>query len=152
MNRPITTTQKTHNYHTSLIISSQCNNNYNTIKLSRSITSSNPSTPTPSSNYTPSQNPTPSSTPSSSTTRAYRTCKRKFPNTLFPSNPGTSTSFVNHPLHTNIKEFLQKCHPFFPQYTYFHSDPNDEKHNYVNEHVLYPTLSWTSNYHFTNLL
>ena len=42
--------------------------------------------------------------------------------------------------------------PFFPQYTYFNSDPNDDKPNYVNEHVLYPTLSWTSNYHFTNPL
>ena len=72
-------------------------------QLSRSISSSNPSNPTPSSNYTPSQNPTSSSTPSSSTTRAYRTFKSKFSNTPFPSNPGTSTSVVNHPLHTNIK-------------------------------------------------
>ena len=77
-------------------------------QLSRSITSTNPSTPTPSSNYTPSPNPTSSSTPSSSTTRAYRTFKRKFPNTPFPSNPGTSTSVVNHPLHTKNKEFLHK--------------------------------------------
>ena len=61
---------------------------------SQSIISSNPSTPTTSSHYTPSQNPTPSSTPSSSTTRAYRTFKRKFPNNPFPSNPGTSTTFV----------------------------------------------------------
>ena len=77
-------------------------------QLPRSITSSfNPSTPTPSSNYTPSQNPTSSSTPSSSTNRAYRTFKRKFQNTPFPSNRGTSTTFVNHPLHTNTKQFLQ---------------------------------------------
>ena len=40
----------------------------------------------------------------------------------------------------------------FPQYTYFDSDPNDEHPNYVNEHVLYPKLSWTSLYHFTNPL
>ena len=79
--------------------------------FSRSITSSNPSTPISSSNYTPSQNQTPSSNPSSSTTS-----KRKFPNTPFPSNPGTSISFVNHPLHTNTKEFLQLCLPFFLQY------------------------------------
>ena len=71
--------------------------------FSRSITSSNPSTPTPSSNYTPSQNPTSSSTPSSSTNRAYRTFERKFPNTAFPSNPGTSSTFVNHPLYINTK-------------------------------------------------
>ena len=41
---------------------------------------------------------------------------------------------------------------FFPQYTYFHSDPNDERLNYVNEHVLYPTNSWTSFYYITNPL
>ena len=92
-------------------------------QFSRSLTSSNPSTPTPSSTYTPYQNPTSPSTPSSSTNRAYRTFKRKFPNTPFPSNPGTSTTFINHSLHTNTKEFLQICLPFFPQYTYFHSDP-----------------------------
>ena len=110
-------------------------------QFSRSLTSSNPSTPTPSSTYTPSQNPTSPSTPSSNTNRAYRTLKRKFPNTLFPSNPGTSTSILNHPLHPHMKEFLQICLPFFPQYTNFRSDPNDEKTNYVNEHVLYPKLS-----------
>ena len=50
-------------------------------QLSSSITTSNPSTPTPSSNYTPSltQSST-SNQSSSSTTRAYRTFKRKFPN------------------------------------------------------------------------
>ena len=42
--------------------------------------------------------------------------------------------------------------PFSPQYTYFHSDPNDEPPNYVNEYVQYPTLSWTSFYHFANPL
>ena len=121
-------------------------------QFSQSRISSNLSTPTPSSHYTPSQNPISSTTPSSSTNRAYRTFKRKFPNTPFLSNPGTSATFVNHPLHTNTKEFLQICLLFFPQYTYFHSDPNDEKPNYVNEHVLYYTLSWTSFYHFTNPL
>ena len=50
-------------------------------QLSRSLTSSNLSTPTPSSTYTPSQNPTSPSTPSSSTNRAYRTFKKnsKYP-------------------------------------------------------------------------
>ena len=111
-------------------------------QFSRSLTSPTPSTPTPSSTYIPSQNPTSPSTPSSSTNRAYRTFKGNFPNNPFPSNPGTSTTYINHPLHTNTKEFLQTCLPFFPQYTYFHSDPNNEKPNYVNEHVLYPILSW----------
>ena len=120
-------------------------------QLSRSLISPNPSTPNPLQLIYPPK-PTSPSTPSSSTNRAYRTFKRKFPNTPFQSNPGTSTTYINHPLHTNTKEFLQICLPFFPQYTYFHSDPNDEKPNYVDEHVLYPTLSWTSYYHFTNSL
>ena len=118
-------------------------------QLSQFIISSYPLTTTPSSHYNPSQNPTSSSSPSSSSTRAYRTFKRKFPNTTFQSNPGTSTTIVNLPLHTNTKKFLQIFLPFFPQYTFFHSDPNDEKLNYVNEHVLYPTVSWTAFYHFT---
>ena len=92
-------------------------------QLSRSITSSTPSTPTPSSNYTSSQNPTSSSTPSSSTNCAYRTSKRKFLNTQFPSDPGTSTTFVNHPLHTNTKEFLQICQPFSPNIRTFFQTP-----------------------------
>ena len=103
-------------------------------QVSRSLTSPNPSIP------------------SSSTNCGYRTFKRKFPNTPFLSNPGTSTTNINHPLHTDTKEFLQISLPFSPQYTYFHSDPNDEKPKYVNEHVLYPTLSWTSHFHFTNPL
>ena len=121
-------------------------------QLSQSVISSNQSTPTPSSHYTRSQNPNSLSNPSSSTNRAYRTFKRKFPNTPFPSNPGVSITFVNHPFHTNTRELLQIYLPFFPQYTYFHSDPNDEKPNYVNGHVLYPTLSWKSFYHFINPL
>ena len=84
-------------------------------QLSQSVISSNSSTPTPSSLYSLSQNPTPLSTPSSSTNRAYRTFKRKFLNTPFPSNLGTSTTFVNHPLHTNSKEILQLNLAFFPQ-------------------------------------
>ena len=121
-------------------------------QISRPITPSNPSTPISSSTHTPSQNPTRSSTPSSSTTRAYRTFKRKFPNFPFLSNPRTSTSFVNHPLHTNTEEILQTCLNFFPQNTCFHPGPNDEKPIYVSERVLYPTFSWTSHYHFTNPL
>ena len=72
-------------------------------QLSQSITSSNPSTPTPSPNPTSSSNSTPSTA-----NRAYRTLRRKFPK--IPS----AQSFVNHPLHTNTKEILQVCLPFFP--------------------------------------
>ena len=81
-------------------------------QLSQSIITSNSSTPTPSSNYFPSQNTTSSSTPSSNTNRAYRTFKRKLPNTPFPSNPGTATTFFNHPLHTNTKVFSKYVYPF----------------------------------------
>ena len=102
----------------------------------------------PSSTYTPSRNPTSPSTSSSSTNRAYRTFKIKFLNTPI-SIPGASTTYINHPLHTNTKKIYLF---FFPTITYFHSDPNDEKPNYVSEHVLYPTLSWASHYHFTNPL
>ena len=40
------------------------------------------------------------------------------------SNPGTSTKLVNHPLHTNTKEFFHICLSFFPQN--FHSDPDEQ--------------------------
>ena len=53
---------------------------------------------------------------SPSTTRengAQRKFKRKLPNTRFPSNPRTAQTFMDHPLHTNAKEFLQICLPFF---------------------------------------
>ena len=81
---------------------------------SQSIISSNPPTPTPSLHYTPSQNSISSSTRSSNTNRAYRAFKRKFSNIPFPSNPGTSTTFVNHRLHTNRKKFSKYVYPFPP--------------------------------------
>ena len=49
------------------------------------------------------------------------------------------------------EQFIEQL-TFFPKYTYFYSDPNDENSNYVNEPVLYPKLSWTSFYHFSNPL
>ena len=77
-----------------------------TINQISSITiSSNP--PTPSSNYTESLTPSSTSTISSlNTNRAYRTFKRKFPNHPFPAKPGTAREYINHPQHTNTKEFL----------------------------------------------
>ena len=140
-----------------LITSYQYDNNYNTSNTNYSPAFTIFNTihfinPKPLFNLYTLPNTTSPSTPSSSTNRAYRTLKRKFPNTPFPSNPGTSTSILNHPPHTNTKEFLQIRLPFFPQYTYFHSDPNEERPIYVNEHVVYPTLSRTSHYHLTNPL
>ena len=44
------------------------------------------------------------------------------------------------------------CLPLFPQYTYYHSNPNDDQPNYVIENALNPTLSWTSHYLFSNPL
>ena len=84
-----------------------------------------------------------SSNPASTTeeTRALRVFKRKLPNTPCPSNPRTAQTFSTHPLHTNTKKFLQVCLLFFPQYTYYHSNPKDDQPNYVNKNAILPTLS-----------
>ena len=122
-------------------------------QISSTIESSNPPTPTPSSAYTASLAPSSTSTESSiSTNRAYRTFKRKFPNHPFPTKPGTAREYINHPNHTNTKEFLAITLPSFPQYTL--NTPNDTNNtrSFVDEHVLMPTLQWTSYYHFTNPL
>ena len=123
-----------------------------TINQISSITiSSNP--PTPSSNYTESLTPSSTSTISSlNTNRAYRTFKRKFPNHPFPAKPGTAREYINHPQHTNTKEFLAITLPSFPQYTLNTPHDDNETRNFVDEYVLMPTLSWTSYYHFTNPL
>ena len=71
-------------------------------QLSRSITSSNPSTPTPSSSYKPSQNPTPSSTHSPSTNRAYRTLKKSPENSQIPHSHLTQ----EHPPHLSSIHFI----------------------------------------------
>ena len=122
-------------------------------QISSTIDSSNPPTPTPSSIYTESLAPSSTSTESSlSTNRAYRTFKRKFPNHPFPAKPGTAREYINHPNHTNTKEFLAITLPSFPQYTLNTPHDTNETRNFVDEHVLMPTLPWTSYYHFTNPL
>ena len=122
-------------------------------QLSSTITSSNLPTPTPISDYTPSLAHSSTSTESSNrTNRAYRTFKRKFPNHPFPSKPGTSREYINHPDHTNTTFFLQITLPLFPQYTPNQSDSNPEPRHFVDEHVLIPTLHWTAYYSFTNPL
>ena len=120
-------------------------------QISSTTNSSNP--PTPSSNYTESLTPSSTSTISSlNTNRAYRTFKRKFPNHPFPTKPGTAREYINHPQHTNTKEFLAITLPSFPQYTLNTPHDANETRNYVDEYVLMPTLSWTSYYHYTNPL
>ena len=120
-------------------------------QISSTTNSSNP--PTPSSNYTESLAPSSTSTESSlNTNRAYRTFKRKFPNHPFPAKPGTAREYINHPQHTNTREFLAITLPSFPQYTLNTPHDANETRNFVNEYVLMPTLSWTSYYHFTNPL
>ena len=122
-------------------------------QLSSTITSSNPPTPTPISDYTPSLAHSSTSTESSnSTNRAYRNFKRKFPNHPFPSKPGTTREYINHPDDTNTTKFVQITLPLFPQYTLNKSDPNPEPRHFVDEHVLIPTLHWTVYYNFTNPL
>ena len=122
-------------------------------QLSSTVTSSNPSTPTPSSAYTPSlaQSSTSTETPTS-TNRAYRTFKRKFPTHPFPTKPGTAREYINHPEHTNTKNFLEITLPSFPQYTLNTSTIANETRNFVDEHVLMPTLHWTAYYNYTNPL
>ena len=120
-------------------------------QISSTTNSSNP--PTPSSNYTESLTPSSTSTISSiNTNRAYRTFKRKFPNHPFPTKPGTAREYINHPQHTNTREFLAITLPSFPQYTLNTPQDANETRNFVDEYVLMPTLSWTSYYHFTNPL
>ena len=122
-------------------------------QISSTIESSNPPTPTPSSAYTASLAQSSTSTESSnSTNRAYRTFKRKFPNHPFPTKPGTSREYINHPHHTNTKDFLTITLPSFPQYTLNTPHDTNDTRSFVDEHVLMPTLHWTNYYHFTNPL
>ena len=84
--------------------------------LPSTIMSSNPPTPTPTSDSTPSLAQSSTSTESSrSNNRAYRTFKRKFPNDLFPSKPGTAREYINRPTHTSTTKYLQVTLPYFPQ-------------------------------------
>ena len=66
-------------------------------------------------------------------------------------NPPPPRMLSVHPIHSNTKEFLRICLPFFPQYTY-HQTTNNDQLTYVDEHALIPTLLWTSYYHFINPL
>ena len=97
------------------------------------------------------QSSTSTETPSS-THRAYRTFKRKLPNHPFPTKPGTACEYINHPQHTNTKNFLAITLPSFPQYTLNTPNDTNDTRNFVDEHVLMPTLHWTAYYHFTNPL
>ena len=84
-------------------------------QLSSNITSSNPPSPTPSSDYTLSLAQSSTSTQSpSSTKHAYRTFKRKFPNHPFPSKPGIAKDYKNHPDYTNTTNFLQLFFTLLP--------------------------------------
>ena len=122
-------------------------------QISSTIESSNPPTPTPSSAYSASLAQSSTSTESSkSTNRAYRTFKRKFPNHPFPTKPGSAREYINHPHHTNTKDFLAITLPSFPQYTLNTPNDTNDTRSFVDEHVLMPTLHWTSYYHFTNPL
>ena len=122
-------------------------------QISSTIESSNPPTPTPSSAYTASLAKSSTSTESSNSThRAYRTFKKKFPNHPFPTKPGTSCEYINHPHHTNTKDFLAITLPSFPQYTLYTPNDTNDSRSFVDEHVLMPTLHWTAYYHFTNPL
>ena len=66
-------------------------------------------------------------------------------------NPRPPRMFSFHPLHTYTKKFPQMCLTFSPQYTYYQTTYNDQR-TQVDEHALFPTVSWTSYYHFSNPL
>ena len=122
-------------------------------QLSSTITSSNPPTPTPSSAYTPSlAQSSPSTETPTSTNRAHRTFKQKFLNHPFPTKPGTAREYINHSEHTNTKNFLEITLPSFSQYTLNTPTTANDTRNFVDEHVLMPTLHWTAYYHYTNPL
>ena len=136
LNNPITLQQQTQHPQTRTIH-----------QLSSTIMTSNPPSPTLSSDYTPSLAQSSTSTqPSSRTNHAYRTFNRKFRNHPFPSIPGRTREYKNQPDQTKTTKFLQVILHFFPQYLYNHFDTNTEQNNYVDEHVLIPTLHWTSYY------
>ena len=122
--------------------------------LSSTATSSNPPTPTPLSDYTPSLVQSSTSTETStSTNRAYRTFKRKFPNHPSTVKPGTAKEYMNHPNHTNTRNYLNIDLTSFPQYTLKTSTiTTNDTRNFVDEHVLMPTLPWTAYYRYTNPL
>ena len=110
-------------------------------QLSSTIESSNPSTLTASSAYTaPLAQSSTSNETHSSTNRAYRTFKRKFPNHSFPTKPGTACEYINHPQHTNTKDFLAATLHSFPQYTLNTPNDTNDTRSFVDEHVLMPTL------------
>ena len=122
-------------------------------QLSSTITSSNPQAPTPLSDYTPSlTQPSTSTDTPTSTNRAYRTFKRIFPNHPFTNKPGTAREYINHPDHTNTKNFLQITLPSFPQFTLNIPNTTNEIRNFVDDHVLMPTFHWTAYYNYTNPL
>ena len=122
-------------------------------QISSTIESSSPPTPTPSSAFTASLAQSSTSTKTSTSThRAYRTFKRKLPNHPFPTKPGTACEYINHPHHTNTKDFLAITLPSFPQYTLNTPNDTNDTRSFVDEHVLMPTLHWTAYYHFTNPL
>ena len=122
-------------------------------QFSSTIESSNPPTPKPSSAYTASLAQSSTSTETSnSTNRAYRTFERKFPNHPFPTKPGRACEYINHPQHTNTKDFLEITLPSFPQYTLNTPNDTNDTCSFVDEHVLMPTLHWTAYYYFTNPL
>ena len=118
--------------------------------LSSITSSSGPPTPI---DYTPSLAQSSTSTETStSTNRAYRNVKRKFPNHPFTTKSGIAKEYIDHPQHKNTKTFVQTNLPSFPQYTLNTPSTNDDTTNFVDEHVLMPTLHWTSYYHYTNPL
>ena len=87
--------------------------------------------------------------------RAPRIFKGKHPNPsphFLISRPQGSRLNAHHQQHSNAKNFLLQNLPFFHQCTYYSTGDYNQQNLYVYENVLFPTLFWTTYYHFTNPL
>ena len=119
-------------------------------QLSITITSSNPPTRTHSSAYTPSlaQSSTSTETPISTNRVLIALLNENFQITHSQPNP-------EQPAIISIARNTQKRKitlPSFPQYTLNPAFIAKETRNFVDEHVLMPTLHWTACYNYTNPL
>ena len=86
------------------------------------------------------------------TTRAHRVFKRehlKPSPQLLISHPRSSRLYNHHQHHTNNKESLVHNLPFVAQYTYYPTNKDNQQNLHVYKNILFPTLSWTTYYHFT---
>ena len=84
----------------------------------------------------------------------HRVFKRKHLNPtsqFLVRRPHSSLFYSHHPQHTTITEILFHKFPFY-QNTSCATTNDNQLNFFVDEHALFPTLSWTTYYRFTNPL